>query len=283
MNPTLKHVNHENINNNKILHSYKLHNGNRRGVNKNNLIKISTKSSNGGGKWITFGLLNSRSVRNKSVVLNDFVVDKKLDFLALTETWLTVNDESDITESLTPEGFTFTHTPRNSKNPGGGVGLLIKSQFKTKPIKSTTFKSFELLEIILKLEDKSIRICNIYRPPPSQKNGFTFNGFIDEFSEYLADLSTLHESVLIVGDFNIHIEDKSNADTAKYLDLLATFNFTQIVNKNTHIKGHCIDHVIIRQNDIIIQQPVIHDPGISDHFAVISKIFSQKPQSMAFP
>ena len=37
---------------------------------------------------ISVCLLNSRSVRNKSSILKGFVVDKDIDLLALTETWL---------------------------------------------------------------------------------------------------------------------------------------------------------------------------------------------------
>ena len=42
------------------------------------------------GMWIKFGLLNVRSIKNKSVVLHDLILDNKSDFLAVTEALLSV-------------------------------------------------------------------------------------------------------------------------------------------------------------------------------------------------
>ena len=39
-------------------------------------------------KAIEFCLLNARSIKNKATVLNDFVVENKIDVMAFTETWL---------------------------------------------------------------------------------------------------------------------------------------------------------------------------------------------------
>ena len=249
-------------------------------VRNNNLIQVNTNfHSNGSGRWINFGLLNPRSVRNKAVSIYDFVIDQNLDFLALTETWLSSTDESDITEALTPEGYTLTHTPRGNKDFGGGVGLLTNSSVKCKVLKSSKFKSFELQENIAKFHEKSVSICVVYRPPPSNKNGLTlFNLFIDEFSEFLAGLCSQPESLLILGDINIHIDNFSDTNAMRYLDLLSSFNLTQKVHGSTHTKGHCIDHLIVRQDDVLVKCPHIHDPGFSDHYAVMSSLFLQKPQ-----
>ena len=47
-----------------------------------NLIYINTQEENNlksSGKWINFALLNVRSIKSKSVVLHNFVLDNKLD------------------------------------------------------------------------------------------------------------------------------------------------------------------------------------------------------------
>ena len=74
------------------------------------------------------GLLNARSVRNKGHVLCETILDRGLDALFLTETWLTDSDDVSITD-LTPQGFNFLHVPRTAKK-GGGVGLVYKTGLK---------------------------------------------------------------------------------------------------------------------------------------------------------
>ena len=66
-------------------------------------------------------LLNSRSVRNKTLLINDFVNDCNIDIMAITETWLnSAGDEASIAE-LCPEGFQFIHSPRENNMRGGGA------------------------------------------------------------------------------------------------------------------------------------------------------------------
>ena len=57
-----------------------------KGVNKENLIIIKPQQKL--NKSVDFGLLNTRSVRNKTAQIKDFVVDKDLDILTVTGTWL---------------------------------------------------------------------------------------------------------------------------------------------------------------------------------------------------
>ena len=62
---------------------------NRHGVNFNNLTYVaSTTYRTNRTMPVDFCLLNTRSVKNKASTVKDFVVDKNIDLLALTESWL---------------------------------------------------------------------------------------------------------------------------------------------------------------------------------------------------
>ena len=88
--------------------------------------------------WIKFGLLNVRSIKNKSVVLHDLILDNTSDFLAITEALLSENQvESDIIKSLSPNGYSFCSNPRDNRDRGKGV--VIKSNIKLKQIKGKCF------------------------------------------------------------------------------------------------------------------------------------------------
>ena len=130
---------------------------------RKNLIYINTQEEanlKSSGKWINFGLLNVRSIKNKSVALHDFILDNKLDLLAVTETWLSENqDESDIINSLTPNGYCFYSNPVD--NRGGGTGVVIKSNIKLKKIKEKSFTNFEHQEFVLKVGINVVRLLYI--------------------------------------------------------------------------------------------------------------------------
>ena len=60
---------------------------------------------------VAFSLLNARSVKNKRLLIKDWVVDNNIDILALTETWLQPNNKDDhIIGDLTPTGYSFYHS-----------------------------------------------------------------------------------------------------------------------------------------------------------------------------
>ena len=53
------------------------------------------------------------------------MAENQIDLLAITETWLDLNNQqtANIISELCPPGFAFMHIPRMN-NYGGGVGLL---------------------------------------------------------------------------------------------------------------------------------------------------------------
>ena len=74
-------------------------------------------------------VINTQSVRNKPLVVADFVADNGLDFLAITETWLKQDGDLDVIGALTPDGYSFIQIPC-SYGAGSGVGVLFKKTLK---------------------------------------------------------------------------------------------------------------------------------------------------------
>ena len=103
-------------------------------LNRDNLVKVpilQAANTQDTSHAISVCLLNSRSVKNKSRVPKDFVVDKDIDLLALTETWLRPGniDCAEIGD-LCLTCYDFIHIPRRSR--GGSVGLLFKESLNVK-------------------------------------------------------------------------------------------------------------------------------------------------------
>ena len=68
--------------------------------------------------------------------------------------------------------------------------------------------------------------------------------FFDEFSLFLEQFSTNSSSLLIIGDFNFHIDDPTNTAAKQFHDLLEIFDVKQFVDQPTYQDKHVLDLVI---------------------------------------
>ena len=53
-----------------------------------------------------------------------------------------------VLRDICPQDYVFNHIPRTT-GTGGGVGLLFKKNLKIKKLQTRTFRSFELMEVLL--------------------------------------------------------------------------------------------------------------------------------------
>jgi hypothetical protein len=134
-------------------------------------------------------------------------------------------------------------------------------------------RHYETLEWLEMSVTSKVKVLLIYRPPPSKKNKFSFGGFMRDFSDLLDSYVTETASLTIIGDINIKVNLAGDPETVKYLDLLATHGFTQIVDKPTHRSGNTLDHVIVRDPSRSVPTFTV-DPlkAVSDHFRKFRKI-----------
>ena len=96
----------------------------------------------------------------------------------------------------------------------------------------------------------AIRVVIIYRPPLTA--AMTMNFFYGEFSSLMEQIITDPKSLIIFGDFNLHVDSPNDAAAIKFIDLLETFGLKQHINVATHQSGHTLDLVITRSdNDLV--------------------------------
>ena len=203
-------------------------------------------------------LINVRSLSNKSLILNDFILTHNLDFLFLTETWQRPGDVSSFSE-LCPPNFKFLNSPRTTGR-GGGLAMVFKENFNCKLSSTNDYTSFE--SMACKIERSIPVLCVlIYRPPKFNKS------FIEEFSHFLSSVLINSDNVIILGDFNIHVCCPSNPLTRDFLHLIESFNLTQSVTKPTHMHGHTLDLILTSGlPDPIVQ---VNSYVLSDHWPIM--------------
>jgi exonuclease III len=219
-------------------------------------------------------------VRNKTDFIKDYIMDTDTDLMALTESWVT-NLDSDMyfINELTPPGYVFKHVPRDSNTQGGGVALLFKATLDITMVTVTPTQSFEYMEALLKISSKSIRIVIVYRPPPSQANGLKMSTFIEEFSEFLQRYTLSGGDLILMGDFNFHVDDQKDRNATAFMDIIQSSNLKQHVTEATHKHGHTLDLILTR--DELPMPPVenimVSDCTPSDHYMVSFNLSAAKP------
>ena len=216
---------------------------------------------------LRIGTINTRSMRDKAPALSDLVVSKTLDILGITETWLSTNETTASLADITPTGFTLHHIPRSGRS-GGGVGIFVSDFFRFSRISIPTFPSFEAIcgRISNEKVGINVNVLTLYRPPGSDTR------FMSEFQDVLSFLASLPQELIVIGDFNLHV-DKPTNQTTVFLDLLSLFGLQQHVDFPTHIHGHPLDLIITSSKCSIAS--VTRSDRISDHFTVIAEVVAR--------
>ncbi len=206
---------------------------NLRPVMHQSKIAVETKCNS-----IKLAFLNTRSLKNKSFVINDLITTNNLDFMFLIETWLEDNCSATVLTETAPPNFNFISVCRTVRR-GGGVAALFKDVYQCKQVSFGQYLSFEYLGIVLKGAPRILFII-IYRPPKYSP------AFVEEFTELLSMISTEFDYFAIAGDFNIHIDNAEIKTTKEIITVLNTFDLIQHVHGPTHNRGHTLDFALMR-------------------------------------
>ncbi len=225
---------------------------------------------------LTVHLWNARSVRNKTIAIIDDIIDNDIDLFIITETWLAEDDPVVIGELL-PPGYSFMSFPRKS-DEHGGLGIIHKTQIGLQifPTNVNTVY-FEHASVLVK--NTGLRIIPIYRPPPSQENGFKTNDFLEEFETFLDEICLNPVKTILLGDFNVHVDTPSKPDARRFLDALTAHCLHQHVDQATptHKDGHTLDLILSRLEDGLIHDCCVLPTLGSDHSVIDCTINCSKP------
>ncbi len=89
--------------------------------------------------------------------------------------------------------------------------------------------------------------------------------------ELLTTLCVTTGNIIILGDFNIHIDNHSSYSAAEFINLIDGLNLTQHDNVPTHSRGHTLDLLITNSN------LTVHDLGVSDNKAISMELPTMSP------
>ncbi len=190
------------------------------------------------------------------------ITDNSFDVLCLTETWLKTNDYFGLNES-TPPSYCYKHEPRETGR-GGGVATIYSDILNVTQKTGYRFDSFEILMLNVKLSDNqnksvlSLALATVY----------PYTDFLKEFADFLSDLLVNVDKALIVGDFNIHVDNTNDALGLAFTDLINSFGVKQNVTGPTHRFNHMLDLIISHGIDLTDIDIVPQSDDVTDHFLV---------------
>ena len=145
-----------------------------------------------------------------------------------------------------------------------------------KEVTPHTYDSFEHGIWIVKHPGITLTICGIYRLPPSAPKKLTINQFLDEFTEFTADVITQHTNPIFIGDFNVHANNLNNPDTEIFIDTMSAFGLHQQVDFLTHKSGNTLDLLFTECIGRVEISKCGPGEYISDHLAVEANILVDK-------
>ncbi|KAM9502200.1 uncharacterized protein ACWYII_000077 [Salvelinus alpinus] len=209
---------------------------------------------------VSGSLWNCRSAANKAEFISAYASLQSLDFLALTETWITTDNTATPT-ALSSSAHVFSHTPRASGQRGGGTGILIspKWSFSLSPLTHLSIASFEFHAVTVTSPFK-LNILIIYRPPGS------LGEFINELDALISSFPEDGSPLTVLGDFNLPTSTFDSFLSASFFPLLSSFDLTLSPSPPTHKAGNTLDLIFTRccSSTILIATPL----QVSDHYLV---------------
>ena len=112
------------------------------GVNWSNLILPAMVLETQSHYQLQLSTVNVRSIRNKTGLFLNYILDNNIDICTVTETWLKPEDDT-IRSELTIPGYKFLDVARVDLS-GGGIGMLHRSSI---PVTMVDFGQFSLFEV----------------------------------------------------------------------------------------------------------------------------------------
>ena len=144
----------------------------------------------------------------------------------------------------------------------GGVAIIYRSLYKTVKITSLPkIKSFEYVCIhryTVRVGD--VVVASIYR----LGSIVVTSDFFIELTMFLESLATYRCQIILLSDFNIHIERSEDIHAKELAELLSSFDIVKHVDEATHNHGGCLD-VVITRSDFAVFDVMVTEVSFSDH------------------
>ena len=101
---------------------------------------------------------------------------------------------------------------------------------------------------------------------------------LDQVNELVQYLFNNHKNLVLLGDFNAHINRLDNQDTQAYTDTMEALGLVQLIDQPTHQLGNTLDLIYTESLEPILVNHAFTSNFISDHCLVGIELQMKKQQ-----
>ena len=201
------------------------------------------------------GHLNVRSIFTGFNELKQLLSLCNLDVLALSETWLSVDQ---LSNAFNIPNYTMVRRDRLGR--GGGIAFYINSKYRPEIIDITCDQStIEQLWIKIRFATKTVAFAVFYRPPKTN-----ISIALERLEEVLSFVLPTVDYVICLGDINVNLFNLNNPVT----ECFDSYDFQQVITEPTRVTGHSatlLDPIFVSDVMIVGRAGVMDAERVSDH------------------
>ena len=208
-----------------------------------------------------------QSIKNKQLILHQYLVENNINLCVLTETWLSDTEAAQVwlqCSSVNSDGFKCFTSYRQSRR-GGGLALISRDRYKVVSLETGQLQSFQFAKWRITLKHMTLTVLGIYHSPYSDQSQTTNHDFVDEFMDWIAEYIMNDTNVIILGNFNLHVNDLNDDNARNFIETTQALALEQQVRFPTHTSGKMLDLVFTELFNGLKLQQCIQDAYISDH------------------
>ena len=114
-----------------------------------------------------------------------------------------------------------------------------------------------------------IWLISVYR-----KQEVHYSIFQSEWIEFMDKMMLKGDSMLIIGDLNLWVDDDKDKEARQFLALMSSYGLNQVVKEPTHRCGHTLDQIYYNEFQLHLSYEVVRDvSGVSsDHSPLVIQI-----------
>ena len=216
-------------------------------------------------------LTNVQSIKSKELQLYKVIKEENIDLCVVKEMWLSnkIEDETWVKCTVLNNDNLKLGNVNQIGRKGGGIALIYCNNFKVRHLEDANWMSFEYAMWGLQHKGINMTIMAIYRPPYSTINQATIQSFFEEFTEWMVTKSNEYSNIIVLGDFNIHINNDQDVDVNSFIDIMEALGLQQHVSFAMHKCGNTLDHIYTELGSTVRINYCREGPILSDHTTVI--------------
>ena len=229
---------------------------------RRSFVQVPLVNNNYNG--LRLGLLNVRSINNKSASVHDVISSGHYGAFVAVESW----HDDVMSPSLAlacPQGYCYTERarPRSTQSMNslgtnhGGIVVFHQTSYRV-GIDLPNLVTMEALGLRITSGSSTIVLIAIYR------TGTINDLFFEEFERVIEAAAATNCRVIVVGDFNIHMDVIDDTSAVRFRRVLVSCGLQQHVTVATHNAGHTLDLVISDDLCDELDSLELHDLGLSD-------------------